>query len=1155
MKKLTSKLPCLDNTWHKFRKFIMIMKLSVFVIIATTLELFAVESYSQSAKINIDSERSTVLQVLNSIEQQSEFYFLYSTKLVDVEREVSLKYTDAPINDVLAGLFKGTNVDYLVLDKQIVLSKRELLGKSDPAKSAQPGRIVTGTVTDEAGNPLIGVSVVVKGTSVGTITYDDGAYEIRVPDGEATLVFSFVGMTTQEVSVGNRTTIDISLNEDVLALEEVVVVGYGTMQKKEVTGAVATIKTEELPRTATYSVENMMQGRVAGLNMDLRSAQPGGASNINIRGSISPRGNNAPLIVIDGIPITDNSSAEPNLTLSGDIGWHNAVDRSPLSMINPSDIVSVDVLKDASATAIYGSSAANGIIMITTKKGQAGQVKVNYRGVYTHQAMKEYYPLLDASGFMKQHNRMAYEIYLYDNNLAPYGTSDPAAAPTFTPMYSASEIANPAVDNDWIDLVTRNGFINEHNLSLNGGTEATRIFASFGFMDQETVVKDHDYRRYTGRVNMDQRIGKRINLSVNLSMSWVASTNASYGPQDGGIEKWSMLMSARNFAPVTPIYDEDGSYAKTYNTQATNPVAFLDIDDNTWTQRFMVNPQLDIDLIRGLKLTVRGGADLNGSKRKVYIPVAVENFQTPDGMASLYSSSISNFSGEAFFTFIKELGEHRFNVVGGSGMYKTESEGFGMNTQGFFTDVLGYNNIGIASEIASNQQTSYYNERYKLSQFFRANYTLMDKYTLSVVGRRDGSSIFSENHKWGFFPGISAAWRIKQENFMSSVNFISDLKIRAGYGTSGNESVLSGNTMQLYSNSSGLVWSGFEYLIGDMYYPGLGLSQLANPDLTWETNISLNAGLDFAFFLNRITGSFDVFRKTTKDLLDFNSLPSNNPVTSIADNVGSTRSDGFELTIRTINVQSNNLRWETGLTLSHFYAYWVERNPQVRLADWIEETGGMRDVYGWQTDGLIKTPGDIPSYMENAYLGNIRFVDVNGDGVLDELDVVKLYNSDPKLSFGFDNTFSYKGLDLNIYLYGVIGRNMGYGYYPSSGSIGLAGQPGNTLVTIEDVWTHDNPDGRLPGVAANMYQSSNPAGSHDYLRKDVYFGRIKNITLGYNISTIPAVRRIANNLRVFIELQNVGLITNYEGFDPELSTSGAAFPQAFSTSFGVDVTF
>ncbi|GAJ01542.1 unnamed protein product, partial [marine sediment metagenome] len=276
-----------------------------------------------------------------------------------------------------------------------------------------------------------------------------------------------------------------------------------------------------------------------------------------------------------------------------------------------------------------------------------------------------------------------------------------------------------------------------------------------------------------------------------------------------------------------------------------------------------------------------------------------------------------------------------------------------------------------------------------------------------------------------------------------------------GYGTSGNESVLSGNTLQLYGTESQHQWYPYEYLIGNTLYPGIGPVQIANPDLTWETNVSMNVGLDYALFGNRISGTVDVFRKTTKDLLDFSALPSNNAVTQIADNIGSTRSDGFELSLRTINVQTGDMRWETGLTFSHYYAYWVERNPQVNLADWIEEEGGMRDAYGWETDGIIKDVEDIPSWMPNAYLGNVKYVDQNGDGVMDELDVVKLYNSDPKFSFGFDNTFNYKGLDLNIYMYGIIGKNMGYGWNPSIENIAQANEPRNTIITIEDVWTSD----------------------------------------------------------------------------------------------------
>lgn len=1012
-------------------------------------------------------------------------------------------------------------------------------------KTSIENKVITGKVTDESGVPLPGVSVVVKDSGIGTTTDFDGNYSLEIPVNAKFLLFSYTGMKPVEIEIAGKMIVNVVMKEDAVGLQEVVVVGYGSMSKSNITGSITSVKADDLPRTAATSVDQMLQGRVPGLTLNINSAQPGGSVDVNLRGSISPRGNNSPLYVIDGVPITNSSSSEPGL-MDKDLGFNGGVDRSPLNSINPSDIESVDVLKDASAAAIYGSAAANGVILITTKKGKQGSLSVDYRGSLTLQDPKEYLDYLNAENFMKQHNRMAYDKYLFDNKLSDYGNTDPSSVPSFTPRFSDSEISQAGEGTNWIGMFIRNGHVMDHNISINSGGEKTRLYASANFYDNEAILQNSDFKRYNGRINFDQKISDKIDLGVKSTFSQINSNNASTGGNSGGVEKFNMLQAAYAFAPNIGIYEEDGSFTRTYDGLITNPAAFLIIKDKLRTNRFFITPKLDIKLTDELKLTGIVSMDRNTSTRNFYLPAAAENAQLPDGMAQLSTNRIDNYTGESYLSYTKEFDNSTLSAVAGFGVYKSINDGFGMQAVGFFTDAFQDHNVSVSSNLLKNIQNSYRDERTKVSQFFRVNYSLYDRYIFNFVGRRDGSSIFAENKKYGFFPGASVAWRLNKESFLKDVDHLSDLKLRIGYGASGNESILSGNSFQLYR-------PGLRYGFGEGIYTGVVLAQVENKDLTWETDISINLGIDFGFFDNRIAGSIDLFQKTANDLLDFNLLPSNNAVGRVAANVGSTRSQGLELALNTINVQSNNFKWESYFTFSTYKATWVERNPEVAFADYIDEKGGISDIYGWETDGIIKSVQDIPSYMPNAFLGNVKYVDQNNDGVLNIDDVVKINNWNPDFSFGIGNTVTYKNFDLNFYVYGNIGQPAYYGYAPNS--LGIAGSsPLNTLTTIKDVWSIDNPSGNLPGIASNPYSSFNPTGIDDFNLLDASFARIKNISLGYKLPSLKFLNGTFKNVRLFVDFQNVALISNYKGFDPEYSSINP-YPQAFSSTFGIDLSF
>lgn len=1006
---------------------------------------------------------------------------------------------------------------------------------------------VSGTVVDaQSGEPLPGVNVVIKGTSTGTSTNTEGMYSLNVASLNDTLVFSFIGYQSNEVPINGRTNIDVNLQSTTFTGEELVVVGYGTQQARDVTGSISTVNSENLNPVATSSVNQMLRGKAAGLNLRQVSAQPGGDVSVNIRGNISPEGSGAPLYVIDGVPRTNNSNTTPGLN-DDQLGFYGGIDRDPLSYLNPSDIESISVLKDASATAIYGSAAANGVVLITTKDGVSGEIQVDYRGSYTVQTPHEYFPLLNAEEFMRQNNRLAREQYLFQNRLAPYGDTDPSTVSDFNPRFSESQIEQAGEGTDWLGLATENGTINEHNISLSGGSENTVIYGSFNYQANDGVLANSTFNRFAGRLNVDQYITDNIHLNVKTTASRLTGSNASTGSNDGEAEKYNMLQAAYAYSPTVDVRNEDGSFASTFNPLIMNPAAFLTIDDESRTGHFFTAPKLRVDVSDNLSATVIGQVDLESTNRSFYLPRQTNNAQLPEGMAQKADNSLENYTLEGYFEYQNEFENSRLTVTAGGGYYQTENEGFSLQAVGFFTDAFSFNNVGVASNIAQNNQSSWKSSRTKLSQFARANYSILDRYIVSATIRRDGSSIFAENNKYGYFPGGSVAWRISEESFTSNLNFLSNLKARVSYGMAGNETVLQGNALQLYS-------TGRNALIGDTQYTGVALDQIANPDLTWEKNYTFNVGLDFGVFSNRINGSFDYFVKTAKDLLDFNPLPSNNPVDEVADNVGSTQSRGFEVSLNTRNVANSNFQWNTNLNVSYFKASWIERNPRTPLPDWIDPNGAMDTIYGWETDGIIRSEDEIPDHMPDAFLGNVKYVDQNGDGVMDSEDIVKLGNSTPRWSAGLDNTFSYKNLDLNVYLYGNFDFMRGNNYVPSTFNISQRTNPVNTTVYASDIFSVDNRDGKYAGVASNPYDGNNPAGS-DYQDYDASFVRIQNVSLSY---TLPA-RLLGSGsplrrARVFVDLQDLGVISKYPGFDPEL-TEPNPYPRSYSTTVGVELSF
>ncbi|MBR1488009.1 MAG: TonB-dependent receptor [Bacteroidales bacterium] len=1106
--------------------------ISVAVLLFCALCVFA-------QAFRIDLNNVTVRRAMTELRQKSGYSFVFETSDLNTNQRVSVNADN--LQDAIRQILNGQDVSYEIQGKSIVLSK----GRKAPASDRQDGgrkQTVRGRILDAQGAPLVGVTIREAGTSNGVISDLDGNFSISVPEG-ATLEASCLGFKTLFLKAEGTTPLSIRMQEDLNALEEAVVIGYGSSRRKDITGSVASVKAETLNTVSSANVSQMLQGKVAGMSSVQSSAQPGAGMSVTIRGAASPNGSNAPLYVVDGVPLQTFSTADPGLSTTG-YELMSGVDRDPLNTINPNDIESIEVLKDASA-AIYGASAANGVILITTKSGRSGKPKVEWRSVLTAQLPKPYPHVLNAHDFREQANLWTKEYYLYNNKMGVYGPNAVDLS-GYVPVFA--DVNNYKAETDWMKEVSQTGYVIDQNLTVNGGNDYTKYFFSYNFYDNQGLLKQSGLHRHSVRLNLDQKFSERIDAGIKFTYSNVNALSTSVGDRGNGD---NMIMRALDFAPDVPVYDENGNFSKSYTPLHNNPVSYTIMEDKAVTERIFIAPSLDIKLLDGLVFKAVGGYDGQTTTRNFYLPVAAMNSTVPEGMASSSLGKVFNMSAEGYFNYDKEFGGiHHISAVLGAGYYKTATEGFGLTAADFFTDAFGYNNVGIASDKEKEAVRSWKTERTKLSQFARVNYSLMDRYIITATLRRDGSSYFAENNKWGLFPSISVAWRMTEEDFMKNLPAVSDFKLRASYGATGNENVLGTNSLSFYS-------SGYNFLIGSTMHTGLMLTQIENPNLKWETDYTLNLGLDFGFLNQRISGSIDVYRRGVKDLLDYQVLPSNNVVGRVAANIGETKSEGFEFSLKSDNIRNYKFRWETLLNITYTRASWVKRNPEVALAEYIGETDDLDTIYGWQTAGIIKSPSDIPSYMPNAYVGNIIYVDQNKDNVLDSKDVVKLGHRTPRWMIGLGNTFNFHNFDLNFYFYAVAGYRKSMGQVPDAGHVGNRGAaPINTYATvITDVWNSQTGSGWIPGIASNPYNGSNPSGTNDFFLMSGSYIKLKNITLGYSLPDhLFNNSRFVQGARFFFDAQNVWTITKYKGFDPELAT-GNPYPQALSLSFGFNLNF
>ena len=1000
---------------------------------------------------------------------------------------------------------------------------------------------VTGTVTDKTGEPLIGASVLVMGTQNGSATDLNGNFTLKNVAEGAIIRASYVTYKEQEQRAASK--MHFVLEENSELLDEVVVVGYGSMKKSNLSGAVASVKADDLPSAGSASVGEMLRGRAAGMNITSSTAAPGGQMSIAIRGGLSGQ---QPLVVIDGVPQAPHSKVSAGTIYSG-----AAKDNSGLINLNPNDIESIDVLKDASAAAIYGSDASGGVILITTKRGKEGRPEISYSGSVAFSRIKDAPDFMDARQFMITQNQVFEELGRGDEK-----------------KFTQSQIDNFVGEGtDWMKEVTRTGVVNEHNLSVTAGGKTTKTLFSLSYYDHQGLVKNNSMNRITGRLNVDQDFGKYIKGGINSSFSQIKYNDVPTG--DSRQEKSAVLYSAMTFIPTVPVRDANGDFSvNPIRDMYPNPVSLLDIYDKTTAKNLYASGYLEYKPWSFFNIRATAGVDISWTQADQYTPTTTKHGFSLNGEASKQNANSQMNLVNVIANFNKTFADkHDVSVMAGWEYKKQSWDGMGIIARDFPFDTPLMNNIG-SSQQEKPTISSYRGTNEMASWIGRVNYTLLDRYILTANLRIDGSSNFSEEHQWGAFPGLSAAWKINEEAWLREQTWLTTLKLRGGWGQTGNAGNLTGiNTF--YSVMQG-AWAP-----GGSPVNGVALSKIGNPNLKWETLTDINIGLDAGFFNNRLQVSVDAYQRTRSDVILSKQLMSYHEVTTIDYNSREKyRSRGIDIGIHSINIAGRDVSWSTELNLSFYKNQTISRDPDFIPAAYQPMVQNWGDIYGWRTDGLVQQ-GETYAHLPNSGAGAIKYLDLNGymldekgermrdadgryilsgepDGLLDEADYVALYNSTP-IPFSINNTLTWKNWDANIYIYGSLrGRKINDVKHQSVYGLEDITYGVNALTDVMNRWRPDYQEGSMPGVAEA--KSGFAPSKSDFFYENAWYLRIDNISVGY---TFPAkwFNDKVKNLRLYGAVRNIGVITPYKGMDPETGNGIGAYPNNFQVAVGVDLKF
>lgn len=1018
--------------------------------------------------------------------------------------------------------------------------------------SAMAQKKVTGTIVDAAGEPIIGASVMVKGTSNGAVTDLDGNFTINNVPEDATLVFSYVGYRTQNLSARGKSNFQISLEEDKQLLDEVVVVGYGVQRKSDVTGALTRVNEEQLNNRPVSNAIEALQGKAAGVDITT-SERPGTLGSIRIRGNRSINASNEPLYVVDGVPLSSGG----------------------IESLNSRDIESIDILKDASSTAIYGSRGANGVVLITTKRGKEGKLQLTYNGSVTFEKIVDKSPAMNASDYITW-RRWAY--YNSSSASTAYPRGDQPTLENDRKIFTGDDVAwkniekgweggswdgSKVTDTDWTDLVTQTGITHEHTLRAQGGTKDMQASFSFGYLNNEGTQKGQEYERYNAAVTADVQATKWFKMGGSINASWSkqdygfsrTGQSSSSGPTD-------IYGAAKAILRYTLPYDENGQIINMPGGSTTNTYTVIDewtkSNDNREVFRALGSFYGQIDFgkifepVQGLMYKMQFGPDFRYSRQGIYLDATSATRLGGKNYVRRGDDRHFSWTLDNMLIYNRTFGDHAIGLTLLHSASKYNAESSSINEEGNPFPSFLWNNMGTGIDITEpNYKVGLgtgLTENSLQSWMARVNYSFMDRYLLTASVRRDGSSVLSEGNKWDTFPSLAIGWRMEQEKWLRDVNWIDQLKLRFGIGVTGNSSVGPYGTLGVISGywmpfSTG---NSFILVTNEPYYSS-GSNKLPNKNLGWEKTTQYNFGIDFSFLRGRINGAFDIYTSRTKDLLLAMSLPSLTGYPSMMDNIGETKNKGFDLTLNFIPVQTNGFEWISTLNAAWQKDEIVElangKQDDINNAWFIGESISV--YYGFESAGLWQEgdASEMEKFNANGAKftpGNVRPVDQNGDYKIDAADRVILGNRNPRWTLGWSNTFSWKGLELNIDLFGR------FKYKISTGGEGQLGMYQQREI---DYWTPDNTGAEWQKPIYNQSGGDPYSGLLGF--KDASFIKIRNLSLGYRLDKTLCDKIGIQGAKVYVQGKNLGMLYSSVDF-MDLDTGATFFNRGFTIGLQLD---
>lgn len=1120
---------------------------------------------SRSQTVSLDAKQQSLAQVFKEIESQTGYYIMYNARVLRSASPVTFKATDMPLTDFLDAILEQQSLKYTINDKTILVSPSMKRVREQP--SAPPPlqqRDITGKITNTRGEPLEGVTVSGKSTGAVTTTDAEGNYRLSVSPGETALVFTIIGYDPLELPLGSSTTVNATMNEAVSDLDEVVVVGYGTQRRADVTTAVASVSAENIQNRPVQNFGEAMAGQMAGVQVQQTSGAPGGESlAIRVRGTGSITQSSDPLYVVDGYPMEGNA----------------------FRLINPSDIESIQVLKDASSTAIYGSRGANGVVVITTKKGKVGPPKVSVNSFVGFQQRSKEIGMMNRDQFIdwfvdgRNQAWLDAAVIPSDPDQSPHTIHDPNSRRSLYPsatgqyiipdgtggyLYNFLDPASIAQipDNNWQELLYRNALTQQNELSVNGGSENTQYNFSGSYTKQDGIVINTDYERFNFRSSINSKVTKSINLGVNL-MAYAAKGRE----QDQG--KYSAVMYALQLPPIFPVMNPDGTYGSMVRNpeilggDVASPIGVAELVKlNRRRQGWLGTLSADWNIIEDLtyRVSINGGIENELFKRFEPSIVDLDASKAPRPARSREERGTDyDWVIENTLTYSKNFGDkHQLTALAGYTTQKHTSNDMAGEARGFANDDIETLNAGNMYELTSTAS-----EYSLISYLSRVNYIYDDRYLVTAALRSDGSSRFGHRRKWGTFPSASIGWRISQESFMQSVRGISDLKIRAGFGISGNNRI--GN----YS-AIGLLNPGF--------YPGGGTLQntvdpesMANDDLGWEKTRQINLGLELGLFNDRIRIEGDFYNSQSIDLLLNVPVPTITGYEDQLQNIGKVQNKGIEVALTTRNLV-NDFKWNTNFNISINRNKVLEVGPDQRPIfasapnannAFITTIGRpIATFYGYKYEGVFTSQEELDRYPHLAAdkIGDGRYADINGDGILDQNDKTYLGSNHPDFVAGMTNNFSYKNFTLGVQFTASYGAEV-FSFFKRM--VGIYHGDRNGMIEQVNRWR--SPEN--PGDGIHFRATRNPTGwqrdpSSAWVQ-DASYLRLRNVNLAYTVGENVLNRLNVSGLRLYITGSNLFTITNYTGYDPETSSEGAGltkggdylgYPTSRSFIFGINLT-